>query len=168
MDEAGADQQGGDSPRGARGGATTSRPTGGAFSLVGWACRPGNALLATSAIHEMYGLADPRISASFFRGLRAGFDGARTLSGGDDASILAATFFHLLGISWAGTGALMNAYEDATGRPVPPAVGVSLVGAGALGAYVAPASGFWILIGIGAWMLRRAATFQEPSRKDCA
>jgi Family of unknown function (DUF6463) len=109
--------------------------------------------LAGAALHLAIGLADPRPRELVDAGLVAALDG--------DPGREAVLWFLALGLAFAALAELARWSVRATGR-LPARLGEWLVGIGALIVAVEPASGGWLVLGLGGWtrwaVRRRAAS----------
>ncbi len=111
------------------------------------------AMLAGAALHIASGLADPRTRDLMDAGLVGALDG--------DPGREAILWFLALGLAFAALGEVARWSVRVTGRlPIP--LGEWLMGIGALIVVVAPASGGWLVLGLGGWAMwavrRRAAS----------
>jgi hypothetical protein len=120
------------------------------------------AMLAGAALHLAMGLADPRTRELVDAGLVAALDG--------DPGREAILWLLALGLAFAALAEVARWSVRATGR-LPTRLGEWLVGIGALIVAVAPASGGWLVLGLGGWAMwavrRRAASGaqQRPGRR---
>jgi hypothetical protein len=109
--------------------------------------------LAGAALHVAIGLADPRTAALVDAGLVAALDG--------DPGREAILWFLALGLAFAALGQLARWSVRETGH-LPTRLGEWLVGIGALIVAVEPASGGWLVLGLGGWAMwavrRKAAS----------
>ena len=108
--------------------------------------------LAGAALHIAIGLAHPRTRELVDAGLVGALDGDR----GREAIL----WFLALGLAFAALGELAHWSVRATGR-LPTRLGEWLVGIGALVVVVEPASGGWLVLGLGGWTMwavRRTAS----------
>jgi hypothetical protein len=110
-------------------------------------------MLAGAALHIASGLADPRTRDLMDAGLVGALDG--------DPGREAILWFLALGLAFAALGEVARWSVRVTGRlPIP--LGEWLMGIGALIVVVAPASGGWLVLGLGGWAMwavrRRAAS----------
>jgi hypothetical protein len=119
-------------------------------------------MLAGAALHLAMGLADPRTRELVDAGLVAALDG--------DPGREAILWLLALGLAFAALAEVARWSVRATGR-LPTRLGEWLVGIGALIVAVAPASGGWLVLGLGGWAMwavrRRAASGaqQRPGRR---
>jgi hypothetical protein len=100
--------------------------------------------LAGAALHIAIGLADPRTRDLVDAGLVGALDG--------DPGREAILWFLTLGLAFAALGGLARWSVRATGR-LPTRLGEWLVGIGALIVLVEPASGGWLVLGLGGWTI---------------
>lgn len=120
------------------------------------------AMLAGAALHLAMGLADLRTRELVDAGLVAALDG--------DPGREAILWLLALGLAFAALAEVARWSVRATGR-LPTRLGEWLVGIGALIVAVAPASGGWLVLGLGGWAMwavrRRAASGaqQRPGRR---
>jgi Family of unknown function (DUF6463) len=120
------------------------------------------AMLAGAALHLAMGLADPRTRELVDAGLVAALDG--------DPGREAILWLLALGLAFAALAEVARWSVRATGR-LPTRLGEWLVGIGALIVAVAPASGGWLVLGLGGWAMwavRRTAASgaqQRPGRR---
>lgn len=132
--------------------------SGASSSSGGGIVSPGNALLLVAALHSFVVAA---LRPQLWRGtvgLLSSF-GAMGDSASDDIKI--AYWYHVAGLMYASLGCLVNLYE-ARGR-LPAAAGYASIASSAMVLVVAPASGFWVGLPLGAWIVARA-----DSNKDKA
>jgi hypothetical protein len=102
------------------------------------------AMLAGAALHLAMGLADPRTRDLVDAGLVGALDG--------DPGREAILWLLALGLAFAALGELVRWSVRVTGR-LPTRLGEWLVGIGALIVLVAPASGGWLVLGLGGWTM---------------
>jgi Family of unknown function (DUF6463) len=102
------------------------------------------AMLGGAALHIAIGLADPRTRELVAAGLVGALDG----DPGREASL----WFLALGLAFAALGELARWSVRTTGR-LPTRLGEWLVGIGAPIAVVEPASGGWLVLGLGGWAM---------------
>jgi hypothetical protein len=102
------------------------------------------AMLGGAALHIAIGLADPRTRDLVDAGLVGALDG--------DPGREAILWFLALGLAFAALAELARESVRATGR-LPTRLGEWLVGIGALIVLVAPASGGWLVLGLGGWAM---------------
>jgi hypothetical protein len=102
------------------------------------------AALAGAALHIAIGLADPRLRELVDAGLVGALD--------EDPGREAILWFLALGLAFAALAQLARWSVRATGR-LPTRLGEWLVGIGALIVLVAPASGGWFVLALGAWAM---------------
>ncbi|MEM9461227.1 MAG: DUF6463 family protein [Myxococcota bacterium] len=110
----------------------------------------GFVLVATGAIHCIFGLVigwEP-LTAAVADGVIGAFA---------DAPRKAMFWFEFGGVMMILFGALMHAMES-RGSPLPRWVGYSLATVGIGGGLCIPASGFWLIVPQGFWVVRRGAT----------
>jgi hypothetical protein len=110
------------------------------------------AMLAGAALHLAAGLADPRTRELVDAGLAGALDG--------DPGREAVLWLLALGLAFAALAELARWSVRATGR-LPTRLGEWLAGIGALIVFVAPASGGWLVLALGAWAMwavRRTAS----------
>jgi hypothetical protein len=100
--------------------------------------------LAGAVLHLATGLADPRAHELLRAGLAGALDG--------DPEREAILWFLALGLAFAALAELAGSSVRATGR-LPTHLGEWLAGIGALIVVVAPASGGWLVLGLGAWAM---------------
>jgi hypothetical protein len=109
--------------------------------------------LAGAALHIAIGLANPRTRDLVDAGLVGALDG--------DPGREAILWFLALGLAFAALAELARWSVRATGR-LPTRLGEWLAGIGALIVVVEPASGGWLVLGLGAWAMwavrRKAAS----------
>ena len=108
--------------------------------------------LAGAALHIAIGLAHPRTRELVDAGLAGALDG--------DQGREAILWFLALGLAFAALGELARWSVRATGR-LPTRLGEWLVGIGVLVVVVEPASGGWLVLGLGGWTMwavRRTAS----------
>jgi len=101
-------------------------------------------VLAGAALHIAAGLADPRSRDLVDAGLVGALDG--------DPGREAVLWFLALGLAFAALAELARWSMRTTGR-LPTRLGEWLVGIGALIVLVAPASGGWLVLGLGGWSM---------------
>ena len=102
------------------------------------------AMLAGAALHLAMGLADPRTRDLVDAGLLGALDG--------DPGREAILWFLALGLAFTALAEVGRWSVRATGR-LPTRLGEWLVGIGALIVLVAPASGGWLVLGLGGWAM---------------
>ena len=102
------------------------------------------AMLAGAALHIASGLADPRTRDLVDAGLLGALDG--------DQGREAILWFLALGLAFVALGELARWSVRVTGR-LPTRLGEWLVGIGALIVIVEPASGGWLVLGLGGWTM---------------
>jgi Family of unknown function (DUF6463) len=102
------------------------------------------AMLAGAALHLAMGLADPRTRDLVDAGLVGALDG--------DPGREAILWLLALGLAFAALAELARWSVRATGR-LPTRLGEWLMGTGALIVLVAPASGGWLVLGLGGWAM---------------
>jgi hypothetical protein len=117
------------------------------------------AMLGGAALHIAIGLADPRTREL----VAAGLVGALGGDPGREASL----WFLALGLAFAALGELARWLVRTTGR-LPTRLGEWLVGIGALIAVVEPASGGWLVLGIGVWAMWAVRSKTAAGAKDAA
>ena len=108
--------------------------------------------LAGAALHLASGLAHPRTRELVDAGLAGALDG--------DQGREAILWLLALGLAFAALGELARWSVRATGR-LPTRLGEWLVGIGVLVVVVEPASGGWLVLGLGGWAMwavRRTAS----------
>jgi Family of unknown function (DUF6463) len=114
------------------------------------------AMLAGAALHLAIGLADPRTRELLDAGLVGALDG--------DPGREAILWLLALGLAFAALGELARWSLRTAGR-LPTRLGEWLLGIGALIVVVEPASGGWLVLGLGGWAMwasrRRAASERE-------
>jgi hypothetical protein len=115
--------------------------------------------LAGAALHIAIGLADPRTRELVDVGPVGALDG--------DPGREAILWFLALGLAFAALGELARWSVRATGR-LPTRLGEWLVGIGALIAVVEPASGGWLVLGIGLWAMWAVRRTARSNAKDAA
>ena len=113
--------------------------------------------LTGAALHIAIGLADPRTRDLVAAGLFGALDG--------DPGREAVLWFLALGLAFAALAELARWSVRATGR-LPTRLGEWLAGIGALIVAVEPASGGWLVLGLGGWAMwavrRKADTRNAP------
>jgi Family of unknown function (DUF6463) len=113
------------------------------------------AMLAGAALHIAIGLADPRTRELLDAGLVAALDG--------DPGREAILWFLALGLAFAALGELARWSARVAGR-LPTRLGEWLLGIGALTVVVEPASGGWLVLGIGGWAMWASRRKPAPER----
>jgi Family of unknown function (DUF6463) len=113
------------------------------------------AMLAGAALHIAIGLADPRTRELLDAGLVAALDG--------DPGREAILWFLALGLAFAALGELARWSVRAAGR-LPTRLGEWLLGIGALVVVVEPASGGWLVLGLGGWAIWASRGKAAPER----
>jgi Family of unknown function (DUF6463) len=118
------------------------------------------AMLGGAALHLASGLADPRTRELVDAGLVAALDG--------DPGHEAILWFLALGLAFAALGEVARWSVRVAGR-LPARLGEWLAGIGALIVAVAPASGGWLVLGLGGWAMwvvrRRAASGDQQAAR---
>ena len=121
------------------------------------------AMLGGAALHVAIGLVDPRTRELVDAGLMAALDG--------DPGREAILWFLALGLAFAALAELARWSVRVAGR-LPTHLGEWLVGIGALIVVVEPASGGWLVLGIGVWTMwavrRKAASGRAASAAGIA
>jgi hypothetical protein len=115
--------------------------------------------LAGAALHLALGLADPRTRELVEAGLVGALDG--------DPRREAVLWLLALGLAFAALAELARWSVRATGR-LPTRLGEWLVGIGALIVVVAPASGGWLVLGLGAWAVWSVRRTAGSSARNAA
>jgi hypothetical protein len=120
-------------------------------------------MLGGAALHVAIGLVDPRTRELVDAGLMAALDG--------DPGREAILWFLALGLAFAALAELARWSVRVAGR-LPTHLGEWLVGIGALIVVVEPASGGWLVLGIGVWTMwavrRKAASGRAASAAGIA
>ena len=115
-------------------------------------------LVATGLIHCLIGLlAGGDVLAQMHN--QGWWDSAQPTNG--DFAPFAMLWFQCCGFFWIVLGLLMQHCLRVTGLPLPAWLGWSLLGSGALIAFLLPASGAWLLLPQG-WLIHRAAKRCSP------
>lgn len=116
------------------------------------------AMLAGAALHIAIGLADPRTRELLDAGLVGALDG--------DPGREAILWFLALGLAFAALGELARWSVRVAGR-LPARLGEWLAVIGALIVVVEPASGGWLVLGLGVWAMwavrRKADSGAQPA-----
>jgi hypothetical protein len=131
---------------------------------------PGKTMLATGVLHELVGLLVGLGIVSPSGGLgrnlvleiaRDGFVGAVEV----DAQRQAFFWYFFFGLLLMSLGWLMDHLETPE-RPLPAALGWQLIALALAGGLLIPASGFWLALPQGVWVLwrARAAAVAAPGR----
>jgi len=115
--------------------------------------------LAGAALHLALGLADPRTRELVEAGLVGALDG--------DPRREAVLWLLALGLAFAALAELARWSVRATGR-LPTRLGEWLVGIGALIVVVAPASGGWLVLVLGAWTMWAVRRTAGSSARNAA
>jgi hypothetical protein len=117
------------------------------------------AMLAGAALHMAMGLADSRTRDLVDAGLVAALDG--------DPGREAILWFLALGLAFAAFGEVARWSVRVTGR-LPARLGEWLMGIGALIVLVAPASGGWLVLGLGVWAMWAVRRKAESDTQQAA
>jgi hypothetical protein len=115
--------------------------------------------LAGAALHIAIGLADPRTRELLDAGLVGALEG--------DPGREAVLWFLALGLAFAALAELARWSVRATGR-LPARLGEWLAGIGALIVLVAPASGGWLVLGLGVWTMWEVRKKAAPGAQHAA
>lgn len=112
----------------------------------------GNLLIGTGIIHSAFGLALPELREPFLRGLRDGFSDKLEMN--ERYAREAGFWFEMFGILLIMQGFHMRSDAIDNLRKAPPKhIGWALTALGIGGVLVMPASGFWLIIPQGLYIL---------------